>query len=88
MGAEDQQLERHGAGSPSDRHRPAAERAGPESRHRPNGTTPWATSAIPAAGPQPTGKQHLSAFIWSVADLLRGDDKQSDQGKLILSFSV
>lgn len=24
-------------------------------------------------GPQPTGKQNLSAFIWSVADILRGD---------------
>lgn len=28
--------------------------------------------------PQPTGRQNLSAFIWSVADLLRGDYKQSD----------
>ena len=31
-------------------------------------------------GPQPAGKQNLSAFIWSVADLLRGDYKQSDYG--------
>ena len=39
-------------------------------------------------GPQPTGKQNLSAFIWSVADLLRGDYKQSDYGKVILPFTV
>ena len=30
----------------------------------------------------------LSAFIWSVADLLRGDYKQSDYGKVILPFTV
>jgi type I restriction enzyme M protein len=48
------------------------------------------TSGPPAAapGPQPTGKQNLSAFIWSVADLLRGDYKQSDYGKVILPFTV
>jgi type I restriction enzyme M protein len=27
-----------------------------------------------------------SAFIWSVADLLRGDYKQSDYGKVIIPF--
>jgi type I restriction enzyme M protein len=32
--------------------------------------------------------QSLSAFIWSVADLLRGDYKQSDCGKVILPFTV
>jgi type I restriction enzyme M protein len=32
--------------------------------------------------------QSLSAFIWSVADLLRGDYKQSDYGKVILPFTV
>jgi type I restriction enzyme M protein len=30
----------------------------------------------------------LSAFIWSVADLLRGDYKQSEYGKVILPFTV
>jgi type I restriction enzyme M protein len=30
----------------------------------------------------------LSAFIWSVADLLRGDFKQSEYGKVILPFTV
>ncbi len=33
-------------------------------------------------------QQTLSAFIWSVADLLRGDFKQSDYGKVILPFTV
>lgn len=33
-------------------------------------------------------QQALSAFIWSVADLLRGDYKQSDYGKVILPFTV
>ena len=33
-------------------------------------------------------QQTLSAFIWSVADLLRGDYKQSDYGKVILPFTV
>ncbi|MCX5948393.1 MAG: type I restriction-modification system subunit M N-terminal domain-containing protein, partial [Cyanobacteria bacterium] len=42
----------------------------------------------PPPGPQPSGKQNLSAFIWSVADLLRGDYKQSDYGKVILAFTV
>ena len=32
--------------------------------------------------------QNLSAFIWSVADLLRGDFKQSDYGKVILPFTI
>ena len=31
---------------------------------------------------------NLSAFIWSVAELLRGDYKQSDYGKVILPFTV
>jgi type I restriction enzyme M protein len=33
-------------------------------------------------------QQNLSAFIWSVADLLRGDYKQSEYGKVILPFTV
>ena len=31
---------------------------------------------------------NLSSFIWSVADLLRGDYKQSEYGKIILPFTV
>jgi type I restriction enzyme M protein len=33
-------------------------------------------------------QQTLSAFIWSVADLLRGDYKPADYGKVILPFTV
>ena len=30
----------------------------------------------------------LSSFIWSVADLLRGNYKQSEYGKVLLPFTV
>jgi type I restriction enzyme M protein len=33
-------------------------------------------------------QEALSSFIWSVADLLRGDYKQSEYGKVILPFTV
>ena len=33
-------------------------------------------------------QQALSSFIWSVVDLLRGDYKQSEYGKVILPFTV
>ena len=33
-------------------------------------------------------RQALSSFTWSVADLLRGDYKQADYGKVILPFTV
>lgn len=33
-------------------------------------------------------QQQLSSFIWSVAELLRGDYKQADYGKVILPFTV
>ena len=33
-------------------------------------------------------EQNLSSFIWTVADLLRGDYKRSDFGKVILPFTV
>jgi len=33
-------------------------------------------------------QQILSSFIWSVADLLRGDYKQSEYSKVILPFTV
>jgi type I restriction enzyme M protein len=35
-----------------------------------------------------TQNPNLSSFIWSVADLLRGDYKQSEYGKVILPFTV
>lgn len=36
----------------------------------------------------PMNHQALSSFIWSVADLLRGDYKQSEYGKVILPFTI
>jgi len=33
-------------------------------------------------------QQNLSSFIWAVADLLRGDYKPADYGKVILPFTV
>ena len=47
--------------------------------------TPRVPEPLP---PQPKGKVNLSAFLWSVADLLRGDYKRSDYGKVILPFTV
>jgi type I restriction enzyme M protein len=32
--------------------------------------------------------QNLSSLLWSVAELLRGDYKRSDFGKVILPFTV
>ncbi|MCE5268716.1 MAG: type I restriction-modification system subunit M, partial [Planctomycetaceae bacterium] len=40
------------------------------------------------AGNTRMNQQVLSALIWSVADLLRGDYRQSDYGKVILPFTV
>ena len=33
-------------------------------------------------------QQNLADFIWSVADVLRGDFKQSEYGRIILPFTV
>src|SRR5436190_821743 len=38
--------------------------------------------------PPPMNDPNLSSFLWSVANLLRGDYKQSEYGKVILSFTV
>jgi type I restriction enzyme M protein len=35
-----------------------------------------------------TRVQNLGSFVWSIADILRGDFKQSDYGKVILPFIV
>jgi hypothetical protein len=44
--------------------------------------------AIQSPPAPPVNQSALSAFIWSVADLLRGNYKQSDYGKVILPFTV
>jgi type I restriction enzyme M protein len=33
-------------------------------------------------------QQNLAGFIWSVADLLRGDFKRSEFGRIILPFTL
>ncbi len=38
--------------------------------------------------PIATQSPNLSSFIWSVADLLRGDCNQSEYGKVILPFTI
>jgi hypothetical protein len=54
---------------------------------------PVTFSLTVTARPMPGGEgcdliQKLSSLIWSVADLLRGDYKQSEYGKVILPFTV
>ena len=44
------------------------------------------TAATAASRPE-TVSNH-AAFIWSVADLLRGDCKQSEYGKVVLPMTV
>jgi type I restriction enzyme M protein len=39
-------------------------------------------------GGQPSGFPDKVAFIWSVADLLRGDFKTHEYGQVILPFTV
>lgn len=51
-----------------------------------NVVIPAGASATARAGNAAT--PNLSAFIWSVADLLRGDYRQSEYGKVILPFTV
>jgi len=34
------------------------------------------------------GFSEVTSFLWSVADLLRGDYKQADYGKVILPLNV
>jgi hypothetical protein len=52
---------------------------------------PWTSQPASDLLPVATASMsdpNLSSFIWSVADLLRGDYKQSDYGKVILPFTV
>lgn len=48
-----------------------------------------AQSPEAGAGPRAfNGFSEITGFIWSVADLLRGNYKQSDYGKVVLPFTV
>ena len=44
--------------------------------------------ATATSAPSGEGIRNHAAFIWSVADLLRGDYKQSEYGKVILPLTV
>lgn len=37
---------------------------------------------------QPTNHSQMASFIWSVADLLRGNFRQSQYGRIILPFTL
>src|SRR5271170_5165291 len=47
-----------------------------------------ATAISNAPGPERENIRNHAAFIWGVADLLRGDYKQSEYGKVILPLTV
>jgi type I restriction enzyme M protein len=47
-----------------------------------------ATAKSGAAQPQSETNRNHAAFIWSVADLLRGDYKRSEYGKVVLPLTV
>src|SRR5664280_374811 len=47
-----------------------------------------ATEISTRPGPESERIRNHAAFIWSVADLLRGDYKQSEYGKVILPLTV
>src|SRR5271155_1491038 len=47
-----------------------------------------ATAITSAPGPESENIRNHAAFIWGVADLLRGDYKQSEYGKVILPLTV
>jgi len=46
------------------------------------------TASDGARGCRVSKNQELAEFIWSVADLLRGDYKRSEYGKVILPLTV
>ena len=46
------------------------------------------TTAPSNGGRRFNGFNEITSFIWSVADLLRGDYKQADYGKVTLPFTV
>jgi type I restriction enzyme M protein len=50
------------------------------------GRPPGGTGLSPASASAPV--RNHAAFIWSVADLLRGDYKRSEYGKVILPLTV
>ncbi len=59
-----------------------------QSRYEQNTSAPAHRVRSPSTTPFGPTEQNLSGLIWSVADLLRGDYKQSEHGKVILPFTV
>lgn len=57
---------------------------------RPCGLVAWLLRSILGHRAMPDSAQstNTSAFIWSIANLLRGTYKQADYGKVILPFTV
>src|SRR5260221_4024340 len=45
-------------------------------------------TAPPVSPRSSNGFSEVTSFLWSVADLLRGDYKQADYGKVILPLTV
>ena len=66
-------------------HRSPAHRALPERLQR------GKLTLLPHQGHAPVNTENHSqtaAFLWSIADLLRGDFKQSQYGRIILPFTL
>src|ERR1017187_4073337 len=68
----------------NDRVSPAGSKGAPPSKT--NGTS--RDTAPPPSPRSFTGFSEITTFLWSVADLLRGDYKQADYGKVILPLTV
>lgn len=60
---------------------PDSRRSGPRSK-------PSTDTAPPPSPRSFQGFSEVTSFLWSIADLLRGDYKQADYGKVILPFTV
>ena len=59
------------------------------SNRPPPKTNGVAKDTVPPPSPRTfTGFSEITSFIWSIADLLRGDYKQADYGKVVLPLTV
>src|ERR1035438_8291346 len=59
------------------------------SNDRPRSKSNGAADTVPPPSPRSfTGFSEITSFLWGVADLLRGDYKQADYGKVILPLTV
>jgi HsdM-like protein len=61
----------------------------PPKDRQPSKSNAGAKDTAPPPSPRSfNGFSEITSFIWSVADLLRGDYKQADSGKVILPLTV